>query len=72
MSGNVDTAFVDRADIVQYIGLPPRAAVYGILGSLLQELMSKGIVATAVSILLLTRTVSLFLIFIFLECPASR
>ncbi|KAI0030229.1 P-loop containing nucleoside triphosphate hydrolase protein [Vararia minispora EC-137] len=38
------SAFVDRADIVQYIDLPPREAIYEILRSCLQELMVKGVV----------------------------
>ncbi|EIM88236.1 thyroid receptor-interacting protein 13 [Stereum hirsutum FP-91666 SS1] len=41
----IDTAFVDRADIVQYIDLPPREAVYEILRSCLLELINKGVVA---------------------------
>ncbi|KAF5393981.1 hypothetical protein D9757_000204 [Collybiopsis confluens] len=40
----IDTAFVDRADIVQYIDLPPRDAVYEILRTCLSEVMSRGIV----------------------------
>jgi SpoVK/Ycf46/Vps4 family AAA+-type ATPase len=43
-----DTAFVDRADIVQFIGLPPPVAVYTILRSCLCELMQRGIVRRAV------------------------
>jgi SpoVK/Ycf46/Vps4 family AAA+-type ATPase len=39
-----DSAFVDRADIVQYIDLPPREAIYEILRSCLHELVVKGIV----------------------------
>ncbi|KAG7097203.1 hypothetical protein E1B28_004574 [Marasmius oreades] len=39
----IDGAFVDRADIVQYIDLPPREAVYEILRSCLVEMASKGI-----------------------------
>ncbi|KAK4686829.1 pachytene checkpoint protein 2, partial [Tremellales sp. Uapishka_1] len=39
-----DTAFVDRADIVQYIGLPPPQAVYWILASCFEELMAKHLV----------------------------
>lgn len=33
-----DSAFVDRADIKQYVGLPPVAAIYWILSSCLQAL----------------------------------
>ncbi|KAF9263702.1 AAA-domain-containing protein [Marasmius fiardii PR-910] len=39
----IDSAFVDRADIVQYIDLPPREAVYEILRSCFVEMISKGI-----------------------------
>ena len=46
---NSDSAFVDRADIAEYIGYPPTEAVYEILRSSLLELMQKGIVAHAVS-----------------------
>lgn len=45
----VDSAFVDRADIVQYVDLPPREAIYEILGTCLRELVTKGIVADVVS-----------------------
>ncbi|XP_063692353.1 pachytene checkpoint protein 2 homolog [Bolinopsis microptera] len=38
VSGNVDLAFVDRADIKQYIGPPGPAAIYTILLSCLTEL----------------------------------
>ncbi|KAH8106228.1 P-loop containing nucleoside triphosphate hydrolase protein [Cristinia sonorae] len=41
----IDTAFVDRADIIQYIDLPPREAIYEILRTCLVELMSKGVVS---------------------------
>lgn len=44
----LDTAFVDRADIVQYIDLPPPEAIYVILRSCLLELIAKGVVAPAV------------------------
>ncbi|TFK56080.1 P-loop containing nucleoside triphosphate hydrolase protein [Heliocybe sulcata] len=40
----IDSAFVDRADIIQYIDLPPREAIYDILRSCLNELVRKGIV----------------------------
>jgi hypothetical protein len=45
----IDSAFVDRADIVQYVDLPPAEAVYEILRSCLCELMSAGIVKHVVS-----------------------
>lgn len=41
----IDSAFVDRADIVQYVDLPPREAVYEILRTCLAELIKKRIVA---------------------------
>ncbi|KAL6306645.1 P-loop containing nucleoside triphosphate hydrolase protein [Sparassis latifolia] len=41
----IDSAFVDRADIVQYVDLPPREAIYEILRTCLSELIGKGIVA---------------------------
>ncbi|KAI0370252.1 P-loop containing nucleoside triphosphate hydrolase protein [Pilatotrama ljubarskyi] len=40
----IDSAFVDRADIVQYVDLPPREAIYEILRGCLVELVKKGIV----------------------------
>ena len=43
-----DSAFVDRADIVQYIDLPPPEAIYLILRSCLLELITRGVVAPAV------------------------
>ncbi|GAA5940440.1 hypothetical protein JCM1841_003051 [Sporobolomyces salmonicolor] len=44
LSGAIDNAFIDRADIKQYIGLPPTAAVYWILQSCLNEIMRAGLV----------------------------
>ncbi|KIK65474.1 hypothetical protein GYMLUDRAFT_38946 [Collybiopsis luxurians FD-317 M1] len=44
----IDSAFVDRADIVQYIDLPPRDAVYEILRTCLSEIMNRGIVASVI------------------------
>ncbi|PPQ99898.1 hypothetical protein CVT24_009579 [Panaeolus cyanescens] len=40
----IDSAFIDRADIVQYVDLPSREAVYEILRSCLCEIMNKGII----------------------------
>ena len=48
---SLDSAFVDRADVVQYIDLPPPEAIYVILRSCLLELITKGVVAPAVSCL---------------------
>ncbi|KAL9932918.1 hypothetical protein V8E36_008173 [Tilletia maclaganii] len=44
ISEAIDNAFIDRADIKQYIGLPPPEAVYWILQSCLAELMRVGLV----------------------------
>lgn len=46
---SLDTAFVDRADIVQYVDLPPREAIYEILRTCLAELVNKGVVSGVVS-----------------------
>ncbi|KAG6911652.1 hypothetical protein DXG01_007902 [Tephrocybe rancida] len=42
----IDSAFVDRADIVQYVDLPSRDAIYEILRTCLCEIVGKGIVAS--------------------------
>ncbi|SCV71651.1 BQ2448_3239 [Microbotryum intermedium] len=44
--GTIDPAFIDRADIKQYVGLPPPPAIYWILRSSLLELMSKQMIRT--------------------------
>ena len=44
ITGAIDLAFVDRADIKQYVGHPSQAAVYQILHSCLQELSRAGVV----------------------------
>ncbi|KAJ6539136.1 P-loop containing nucleoside triphosphate hydrolase protein [Mycena capillaripes] len=41
----IDSAFVDRADIVQYVDLPSREAIYEILRTCLCEIVSRGIVS---------------------------
>ncbi|KAF9534424.1 P-loop containing nucleoside triphosphate hydrolase protein [Crepidotus variabilis] len=41
----IDSAFVDRADIIQFVDLPSREAIYDILRSCLCEMTSKGVVA---------------------------
>jgi hypothetical protein len=46
-----DSAFVDRADIVQYIDLPPPEAIYVILRSCLLELITRSVVSPAVCFL---------------------
>ncbi|XP_045600259.1 pachytene checkpoint protein 2 homolog [Procambarus clarkii] len=45
ISGTIDLAFVDRADIKQYIGLPSRAAIYQIYYSCITEMKRTGIIA---------------------------
>ncbi|KAH7919612.1 hypothetical protein BV22DRAFT_1022666 [Leucogyrophana mollusca] len=45
------TPFVDHADIIQYIDLPSREAVYEILRSALWEFVRKGIVHEKVRVL---------------------
>ncbi|KAI6034290.1 P-loop containing nucleoside triphosphate hydrolase protein [Pisolithus microcarpus] len=45
----VDSAFVDRADIIQYVDLPPRQAIYEILRSALCEFVAKGLLQDVVS-----------------------
>lgn len=42
---SIDTAFIDRADIKQYVGLPPPKAIYWILESCLRELIRVGLIA---------------------------
>ncbi|KAJ8515981.1 hypothetical protein ONZ45_g6657 [Pleurotus djamor] len=42
----IDSAFVDRADIVQYVDLPPREAIYDILRSCILEIVAKGIIGS--------------------------
>ena len=44
ITGAIDLAFVDRADIKQYVGHPSQAAVYQILHSCLLELTRSGLV----------------------------
>ncbi|ETO33855.1 thyroid hormone receptor interactor [Reticulomyxa filosa] len=44
ISEAIDLAFVDRADIKQYIGLPTTPAVYRILRTCLEELERVGII----------------------------
>ncbi|KIL68303.1 hypothetical protein M378DRAFT_22384 [Amanita muscaria Koide BX008] len=41
----IDSAFLDRADIVQYVDLPPREAIYEILRTSVCEMIDKRIVA---------------------------
>lgn len=45
----IDSAFVDRADIVQFIDLPTKEAMYEILRTCLCEIITKGIVAAVAS-----------------------
>ena len=46
----LDTAFVDRADSVQYIDLPSFNAVYEILRTCMCEIILKGIIASIVRV----------------------
>jgi len=46
ITGAIDLAFVDRADIKQFIGLPSAVAIYQILSSCIAELIRVGIVQT--------------------------
>jgi len=45
ITGAIDLAFVDRADIKQYLGLPTVRASYQMLSSCLSELMRVGIIS---------------------------
>ncbi|PWN93079.1 AAA-domain-containing protein [Acaromyces ingoldii] len=44
ISDSIDDAFIDRADIKQYIGPPPAEAIYSVLFSCVEELMRVGLV----------------------------
>jgi len=44
ITGAIDLAFVDRADIKQYVGLPSQSAIYQIYYSCVQELITKKII----------------------------
>ncbi|KIY67345.1 thyroid receptor-interacting protein 13 [Cylindrobasidium torrendii FP15055 ss-10] len=41
----IDSAFVDRADIIQYVDLPSREAIYEILRSSLSEIINKKLIS---------------------------
>jgi hypothetical protein len=41
----VDPAFKDRADIVKYVGLPPKDGIYWILRGCLIEMMDRKLIA---------------------------
>jgi SpoVK/Ycf46/Vps4 family AAA+-type ATPase len=47
----IDTAFIDRADIKAFIGLPPPKARYTVLATCVQELVRVGLVHPAVPLL---------------------
>ncbi|CAG8613109.1 7764_t:CDS:10 [Ambispora gerdemannii] len=47
----IDVAFIDRADIKQYIGLPSQKVIYTILSSCIQELIRVGIISTEETLL---------------------
>ena len=44
ITGAIDLAFVDRADIKQYVGPPSQGAIYQIFHSCVQELTRTGII----------------------------
>jgi SpoVK/Ycf46/Vps4 family AAA+-type ATPase len=46
----IDCAFVDRADIIHFIGFPRQEALYNILRSSLIELMTKGVIRSVVRV----------------------
>lgn len=54
ITGAIDSAFVDRADIKMFVGPPSRAAVYRILLTCVRELVRKGSVAEGGTLPLLT------------------
>jgi SpoVK/Ycf46/Vps4 family AAA+-type ATPase len=43
LTGSIDLAFMDRADLLQYVGLPPQAAIQQMLESAVQELVAKDV-----------------------------
>ena len=45
LSGRVDLAFVDRADIKQHVGHPSSYAIYKIMSSCITELMQVKLIA---------------------------
>jgi len=47
ITGSIDLAFVDRADIKQYVGPPSPAAVYEIYLSAINELRDKGVISSS-------------------------
>jgi hypothetical protein len=47
ITGAIDLAFVDRADIKAYVGLPGTSAIYKMLESCLMELMKRDIIRPA-------------------------
>ncbi|KAL5020851.1 hypothetical protein ScPMuIL_000006 [Solemya velum] len=51
VTGAIDLAFVDRADIKQYIGLPLPKAIFKIYHSCINELMRSGIIMPAQQLL---------------------
>ena len=55
MTWLLDLAFVDRADIKQYIGHPSTRAIYMILKSCIEELMRVELIEKMVSLSLLLR-----------------
>ncbi|ESN89831.1 hypothetical protein HELRODRAFT_186250 [Helobdella robusta] len=52
MSKVIDSAFLDRVDVKQYVGLPSKFGIYEIYFNCIQELMEKGIIEREPDILL--------------------
>lgn len=46
MTGTIDLAFIDRADIKQYLGIPNSLAIYHIYSSCINELIKVSIFIT--------------------------
>jgi SpoVK/Ycf46/Vps4 family AAA+-type ATPase len=44
LTGSIDLAFMDRTDLLQYVGLPPPAAIQKMLESAVQELVARDVV----------------------------
>ncbi|KAG1678821.1 Pachytene checkpoint protein 2 [Nymphon striatum] len=51
MTSSIDEAFIDRADIKQYIGLPTAPAIYQIYKSCLKELSRANIISDKINLL---------------------
>ncbi|XP_075216362.1 pachytene checkpoint 2 protein isoform X2 [Lycorma delicatula] len=47
ITGAIDSAFVDRVDIKQYIGLPSKEAIYSVYKTCVEELVRAGIIVSS-------------------------